>query len=83
VREVGAADRLAELTTPIQVVVGDLDSVDIQRAADRIVTRGLNTRLVVVRDAGHPVNIDQPFVFLDVLSAFLAEHCVRIKSDER
>jgi pimeloyl-ACP methyl ester carboxylesterase len=83
VREIGAAERLAELTMPIQVIVGDLDSVDIQRAADRIVTRALNTRLVVVRDAGHPVNLDQPAVFLDLLSAFLAEHCVTTKSDER
>jgi pimeloyl-ACP methyl ester carboxylesterase len=83
VREVGAADRLDELTMPIQVVVGDLDSVDIERAANQIVTRALNARLAMVRDAGHPVNLDQPVVFLDVLSGFLAEHGATIKSDGR
>ena len=83
VREVGAADRLDELAMPIQVVLGDLDSADIERAADRIVTRAVNARLAVVRDAGHAVNLDQPVVFLDVLSAFLAEHVATIKSDER
>jgi pimeloyl-ACP methyl ester carboxylesterase len=43
----------------------------------------VNARLAVVRDAGHAVNLDQPVVFLDVLSAFLAEHVATIKSDER
>jgi pimeloyl-ACP methyl ester carboxylesterase len=72
--EVGAADRLHELTMPIQVVLGDLDSVDIARAADRIVTTAAHAHLAVVPDAGHAVNLDQPAALLDVVSAFLAEH---------
>jgi pimeloyl-ACP methyl ester carboxylesterase len=82
-REVGAADRLDELTMPVQVVLGDSDSADIERAADRIVTKAVNARLAVVRDAGHAVNLDQPVVFLDVLSAFLAEHAATIKRAAR
>ena len=35
-REVGAADRLAELSIPVDVVLGELDSADISAASERI-----------------------------------------------
>lgn len=73
VREVGAVDRLDELAMPIRVVVGDLDSDDIKRAAGRIVANAPNADLALVPGAAHVVNLDQPAAFLDILSAFVAE----------
>jgi 3-oxoadipate enol-lactonase len=65
--EVGAADRLRELTMPVDVVLGDLDSIDIEIAAERIAAAAANARLHRITAAAHVANLDQPAAFAHVL----------------
>ncbi|WP_412543525.1 alpha/beta hydrolase [Longispora sp. K20-0274] len=69
--EVGAGGRFAELTMPVDVVVGDLDSPDILRAAERLAAEARDARLVTVPGAGHMVNLDRPAEFATALGGFL------------
>jgi pimeloyl-ACP methyl ester carboxylesterase len=66
-REVGAADRLHELTMPVDVVLGALDSTDIEAAAERIAAAAPNARLHRITGAAHIANLDQPAAFAHVL----------------
>jgi 3-oxoadipate enol-lactonase len=70
-RELGAADRLAELTMPVDVVFGELDSTDIEGACDRIVRAAPDSRLHRIPGAAHTANLDQPAAFAAVLTAVL------------
>jgi 3-oxoadipate enol-lactonase len=67
--EAGAIDRLAELTMPITVVVGDLDSSDIAGVAESLVREAKQAELVTVADAGHVLNLEQPERFAEILRA--------------
>ncbi len=67
--EAGAVDRLAELTMPITVVLGDLDSLDIAQVAVTLVREAKRAELVTVAGAGHVLNLEQPDRFGDVLRA--------------
>ena len=75
--EVGAAERLAELSMPVDVVLGDLDSTDIAAAAERIVTAVRDAHVTTVRGAGHAVNLDRPDAFGAVLHDFLDRRAAR------
>lgn len=70
-REVGAADRLHELTMPVDVVFGELDSTDIEASCARIVAAAPNARLHRVADAAHTANLDRPTAFASLLRDFL------------
>ncbi|GIG56913.1 hydrolase [Longispora fulva] len=70
--EVGAGGRFGELAMPVDVVVGDLDSTDILRAAERLRGEAADARLVTVPGAGHMVNLDRPEAFGAALESFLA-----------
>ena len=61
--EAGAADRLSELRVPLVALLGDLDSVDIERVVDALAATVPGARKVPVPGAGHMVNLEQPAVF--------------------
>jgi pimeloyl-ACP methyl ester carboxylesterase len=67
IREVGAAGRFGELTMPVDVVLGDLDSTDILAAGERIAAEAPDGRVHRVAGAGHSLNLDQPDAFAAVL----------------
>jgi pimeloyl-ACP methyl ester carboxylesterase len=67
--EAGAIDRLAELTVPVTVALGELDSSDIAAVADRLATQAKQAALVTVPDAGHVLNLEQPARFAEILRA--------------
>jgi 3-oxoadipate enol-lactonase len=69
--EVGARDRFAELTMPVGVVLGELDSTDIVAACGRIVGNAPDARLHTITNAGHALNLDRPDEFAVVLRDFL------------
>ncbi|TWP49644.1 alpha/beta fold hydrolase [Lentzea tibetensis] len=71
-RELGAIDRVAELTARTLVLVGDLDSSDIHTVADLVAGAAPNAHKKVVTGAGHMINLDQPEEFNRVLRRFLA-----------
>jgi pimeloyl-ACP methyl ester carboxylesterase len=70
--EVGAADRLGELSMPVDVVLGELDSADIHAAGERIATAAPDARVHRIAGAAHAVNLDQPDAFGAVLRQFLS-----------
>ena len=76
-REVGAADRLDELSMPVDVVVGDLDSADITAAGERIVTAARDSRVDTIVAATHVLNLDQPEAFGVVLRKFVNVRAAR------
>ena len=78
--EVGAADRLGELTMPVEVVLGDLDSADIVAAGERIAAAAPRGRIHRIASAGHSLNLDQPDAFAAVLAAFLSGRTVPPRS---
>ncbi|QUQ63419.1 alpha/beta fold hydrolase [Kutzneria sp. CA-103260] len=69
--EVGALDRMAELTMPITVVLGELDSSDIHDVVDRITRDAPRAELVTLPDTGHAVNLEQPDRFAEILRAVI------------
>jgi pimeloyl-ACP methyl ester carboxylesterase len=78
--EVGAADRLAELTMPVDVVLGTLDSTDVLAAGERIATAAPDARIHRIEGAAHSVNLDRPDAFAEVLRAFLSDRATRPRS---
>lgn len=72
VTELRAIDRVAELSAETLVVIGDLDSTDIQAVADLVITKAPNATAVPITGAGHMVNLDQPAAFHSALVPFLA-----------
>jgi pimeloyl-ACP methyl ester carboxylesterase len=69
--EVGVADRLHELTMPVDVVFGELDSADIEGACERIARAAPDSRLHRIPGAAHTANLDRPAAFAAVLAEAL------------
>jgi 3-oxoadipate enol-lactonase len=72
-RELGAVDRVPELTARTLALVGDLDSSDIHDVADLVARSAPRARKELVRGAGHVINLDQPAAFRRLMLDFLAE----------
>jgi 3-oxoadipate enol-lactonase len=70
--ELGAAKRLGELRGPLLALVGDHDSVDIERIVDALVGTVPGARRVVIPGAGHMLNLEQPEAFNRELLGFLS-----------
>jgi pimeloyl-ACP methyl ester carboxylesterase len=68
-----AAGRVRELTCPVLVVVGDADDPVIVSMAERIAGEAPRGRLVVLPGVGHMLNLEQPELFTELLSSFLAD----------
>jgi 3-oxoadipate enol-lactonase len=67
-----ADERLDELTLPILVVVGQLDTTDTRAAAARLATRAPSARLVAWPDVAHLVGMEQPARLAATIADFLA-----------
>ncbi len=68
-----ASGRLAELTCPVLVVVGDLDDPAILAVSERIVAEAPRARLARIPGAGHMLSLEQPGAFAGFLAQFLAD----------
>ncbi len=68
---VPAADRMAELELPILAVVGAQDIPYILAAADHMVGNIRSARKVILQDAAHLCNLDQPDAFQRNVREFL------------
>jgi pimeloyl-ACP methyl ester carboxylesterase len=78
--EVGAVGRLGELSMPVDVVLGDLDSPDILAAGERIAADAPHARTHLVTGAGHSLNLDRPEAFAEILRDFLGDRTARPRS---
>lgn len=66
--------RLSAFDGPICLLNGEHDRINRPAAIERC--RELSTATpVVVRDAGHTVNLERPDVYTDVVSQFVVAHC--------
>lgn len=66
-----AAERLTDLDIPVLVIVGAQDTPYMLAAADYMVQRLQTARKVIIEDAAHLPNMDQPDEFHRVVMAFL------------
>lgn len=68
-------DQLAQITQPVQVLVGDLDSPDFRQIAYEICERVPNRREVIrVENAGHFLTLEQPAVVAEHVCNFWRAH---------
>jgi len=67
-----ALGRLSLIRSPTLLVVGDRDSPVIRRIVDTLATSIAGSDVVVIRGAGHMVNMERPSEFNRVLLDFLA-----------
>ncbi|HYL40255.1 MAG TPA: alpha/beta hydrolase, partial [Candidatus Binatus sp.] len=67
-----AAERLADLTLPTLVVVGELDSARTRAAAAHLATSAPNARLISWPDVAHMVGMEQPQRLAAAIADFLA-----------
>jgi pimeloyl-ACP methyl ester carboxylesterase len=67
-----AFDRLGSLNIPVLVIVGAQDTLYILAAADYMIERISSARKVMIEDAAHLPNMDQPHEFQGIVKDFLA-----------
>lgn len=68
-----AFDRLADLNIPVLVIVGAHDTPYIRAAADYMVEKIPSVRKVIIEDAAHLPNMDQPQEFQEIVTTFLED----------
>jgi len=66
-----AFDRLADLNIPVLVIVGAHDTPYILAAADYMIEKIPSARKVIIEDAAHLPNMDQPHEFQEIVKEFL------------
>jgi 3-oxoadipate enol-lactonase len=66
--------RLEAIGIPVLILVGEHDSPSRTQAAQYLCTRLPDAQCVVIGDAGHLPNLDQPARYSDLCRAFLARH---------
>jgi pimeloyl-ACP methyl ester carboxylesterase len=66
-----AAGRLAELTSPVLVIVGEHDEPYSLAAADYMVQNIPSAQKLLMKDAAHLPNLDHPLQFQQVVTGFL------------
>jgi len=66
-----AFDRLAKLDIPVLIIVGTHDTPYTLAAADFMKDNIRNSRKVMIEDAAHLPNMDQPEKFKDIVKTFL------------
>lgn len=66
-----AVDRLPELDIPVLVIVGSHDTPYILASADYMIEKIKSARKVMIEDAAHLPNMDQPVEFQGIAKAFL------------
>ncbi|MDR3578126.1 MAG: alpha/beta hydrolase [Anaerolineaceae bacterium] len=68
-----AVERLSRLTVPVLVIIGSHDTPYILAAADYMLEKIPLARKVIIDDAAHLANMDQPQEFQHIVSVFLNE----------
>lgn len=68
-----AVNRLAEVTCPTLVIVGDGDLPHIKDIARLLTNTVAHAILVTIHGAGHIVNLDRPVLFNEAVAAFLEQ----------
>jgi 3-oxoadipate enol-lactonase len=68
-----AAGRLAELTAPTLVVVGDLDMPDFPLIAARIADEAPRARMIEIAGVAHLPALERPELFAELVLAYLEE----------
>jgi pimeloyl-ACP methyl ester carboxylesterase len=71
-----AFDRLEEMDIPVMVIVGAHDTPFSLAAADYMVERIRFARKLVIQDAAHLPNLDQPLEFQRIVKSFLESHSI-------
>jgi len=66
-----AYERISRLRTPTLILVGDHDVSDIQAVADKLAASVPGAKKVVIRDAGHHLNMENPAAFNSAVLEFL------------
>lgn len=66
-----AIGRLREVTAPTLVVIGDNDSEDLVKLADRFAAEIPNAKLATIRNAAHLPSLEHPDEFNRIVSDFL------------
>lgn len=66
-----AFDRLQELDKPVLVIVGAQDTPYTLAAADYVIQKITSARKVIIEDAAHLPNMDQPHEFQEIVEHFL------------
>lgn len=66
-------DRLAAIAVPTLVVAGDADAAVPPQAASAMAARMPRAGLLVLRDAGHIGNVQQPVAFTEAVGRFLRD----------
>jgi pimeloyl-ACP methyl ester carboxylesterase len=72
-----AIGRLREISAPTLVVIGDNDSEDLVRLADRLAAEIPNATLVTIANAAHLPSLEHPDQFNVILSNFLEANARR------
>jgi 3-oxoadipate enol-lactonase len=73
-----ANQRLEEITAPTLILVGDRDVADLNTIADVLETNIPTAQKVVVSDAAHLINLEQPNEFVNQVLPFLTTHSQRL-----
>jgi len=68
-----AFERLNEIDIPVLIIVGSQDIPYIHAAADYMDEGFKNSRVVIIEDAAHLPNMDQPVKFQRILTDFLSD----------
>jgi pimeloyl-ACP methyl ester carboxylesterase len=68
--------RLEAIGVPVLILLGEHDSPSRAQAAQYLCARLPHAQRVVIGDAGHLPNLDQPARYSDLCRAFLARHAV-------
>lgn len=66
-----AIKRLNDITTPVQIILGELDVPDIYSICDLLMSNIRNGRQIIIQDAGHLVSMEQPAIFNQTIDQFL------------
>jgi pimeloyl-ACP methyl ester carboxylesterase len=66
-----AIERLSEIKVPTLVIVGDHDVTDILGVADTLISKISGAKKVIIHNAGHHVNMENPKEFDRVVTDFL------------
>jgi len=69
--EIKAFEYLQEIKIPVLIIVGDNDIPYMHAAADFMIERLPSARKIVIQDAAHLPNMDQPIEFRKIVEEFL------------
>lgn len=62
---------LKKITNPVLVMVGDSDIINSEKSLERAQKKLVNSKTIIIKDAGHFLNIDQSKVVNEAVLSFL------------